>query len=110
MTEDIKQLTNKIIKLNQDIKGIRMVLKGTPYMPQNTIISYFEQIESKEREREELQVEHIDLTGKLFIEPKEEIKEKSSNSNNELLAELKSTQILLKDLISSWAEKDKKIV
>jgi hypothetical protein len=94
--------TNKITKLNQDIKGIRMILKGTPYMPQKTIISYFDQMEEKERERELLQIEHIRLTGKLFFEPKEESKEVKSNSNNsEILVELKSIQELLQKLTTS---------
>jgi len=103
MTQNIdsKEITNKITKLNQDITGIRMVLKGTPYMPQNTIISYFKQMEEKEAEKDKLQIEHIKLTGILFVEPKEEIKEKSSNSNNELLVELKNIQELLQKLTSS---------
>jgi hypothetical protein len=44
MTENIKQTAERITKLNQDITSLKMVLKGTPYMPQKTIISYFNQM------------------------------------------------------------------
>jgi len=99
------ELTNQITKLNQDINGIRMILKGTPYMPQKTIISYFEQIEKKEKDWESLQEEHIKLTGQLFKEKPQEENKELNNSNDKLLIELKNMQIILQKLTSSLTEK-----